>query len=181
MPDFPAKTAAVIGFGRFGRLWASILRDDCEVLVHDPAPESAEVAAAQGFTPASLEAALAADVVFYCVPISAFEATLQEHLPYFAVQAGPRTLIDTLSVKVHPREVFDRHLPSTYQAMLTHPMFGPDLRVSRLPARHASAAHPSLFSTPPTSSAASSGGTSPTRAHPPLNASCTMGGTPSAA
>ncbi|MEA2637403.1 MAG: hypothetical protein QOE18_460 [Chloroflexota bacterium] len=126
MPDFPAKTAAVIGFGRFGRLWASILRDDCEVLVHDPAPESAAVAAAQGFTPASLETALAADAIFYCVPISAFEATLIEHLPYFAAQTGPRTLIDTLSVKVHPREVFDRHLPSTYQAMLTHPMFGPD-------------------------------------------------------
>jgi prephenate dehydrogenase len=126
MPDSPAKTAAVIGFGRFGRLWASILRHDCEVLVHDPAPESAEVAAAQGFTPASLETALSSDVIFYCVPISAFEATLEEHLPYFAAQTGPRTLIDTLSVKVHPREVFDHHLPSTYQAMLTHPMFGPD-------------------------------------------------------
>jgi prephenate dehydrogenase len=126
MPDFPAKTAAVIGFGRFGRLWASILRDDCEVLVHDPAPDSAEVAAAQGLTPASLETALSSDVIFYCVPISAFEATLAEHLPYFAAQTGPRTLIDTLSVKVHAREVFDRHLPSTYQAMLTHPMFGPD-------------------------------------------------------
>jgi prephenate dehydratase len=37
-----------------------------------------------------------------------------------------RTLIDVLSVKVHPREVFTRHLPSGYQALLTHPLFGPD-------------------------------------------------------
>ena len=79
-----------------------------------------------GISTASLRDALASEVVFYCVPISAFETTLQEHLPYFAEQTGPRTLIDTLSVKVHAREVFDRHLPPTFQAMLTHPMFGPD-------------------------------------------------------
>jgi prephenate dehydrogenase len=126
MSGLPAKTAAVIGFGRFGRLWASILRDDCELVVYDATRESRDEATAQGFTAAPLEAALSSDVIFYCVPISAFEATLQEHLPHFAAQTEPRTLIDTLSVKVHPREVFDRHLPSTYQAMLTHPMFGPD-------------------------------------------------------
>ncbi len=126
MPDIPAKTVAVIGFGRFGRLWASMLRDDCELVVHDAAPETRERASELGFTPASVRDALASEVVFYCVPISAFETTLQEHLPYFAEQTGPRTLIDTLSVKVHAREVFDRHLPPTFQAMLTHPMFGPD-------------------------------------------------------
>jgi arogenate dehydrogenase (NADP+), plant len=73
-----------------------------------------------------LYTALAAEVVFYCVPISLFESTLHEHASYFANLEGSRTLIDTLSVKVHPREVFDRHLPDTYQALLTHPMFGPD-------------------------------------------------------
>ena len=126
MPALPAKTVAVIGFGRFGRLWASLLRDDCELVVHDPASETNERAAELGFAPVSVQGALAAEVVFYCVPISSFEATLEEHLPHFAAQSGPRTLIDTLSVKVHAREVFDRHLPPTYQAMLTHPMFGPD-------------------------------------------------------
>jgi prephenate dehydrogenase len=126
MPGIPPKSVAVIGFGRFGRLWASMLRDDCELVVYDAVPETREQASGQGFRPVSLQTALSSDVVFYCVPISAFETTLQEHLPYFAAQTGPRTLIDTLSVKVHAREVFDRHLPPTYQAMLTHPMFGPD-------------------------------------------------------
>jgi prephenate dehydrogenase len=126
MSGVPAKRVAVIGFGRFGRLWASMLRDDFELVVHDTAPELREEASAGGFTPVSLQDALSSEIIFYCVPISAFETTLQEHLPYFAAQTGPRTLIDTLSVKVHAREVFDRHLPSTYQAMLTHPMFGPD-------------------------------------------------------
>jgi len=60
------------------------------------------------------------------VPISAFEATIEEHLPYFHELGGARTLIDVLSVKVHARDVFQRHLPNGYQALLTHPLFGPD-------------------------------------------------------
>jgi prephenate dehydrogenase len=120
------KTVAVIGFGRFGRLWASLLRDDFDVVVVDPSREMSEEAAAQGFSPGSLPSALACDVIFYCVPISAFESTLRAHLPYFSDLEGARTLVDVLSVKVHPRDVFDRLLPSGYSAMLTHPMFGPD-------------------------------------------------------
>jgi prephenate dehydrogenase len=126
MAGFPPKTVAVIGFGRFGRLWASMLREDCDVAVFDSIAKLGEEAAAQGFSSVSLRSALSSDVVFYCVPISAFEATLREHLPHFATLEGGRTLIDMLSVKVHPREVFDRHLPVGYQAMLAHPMFGPD-------------------------------------------------------
>jgi prephenate dehydrogenase len=126
MAGIPGKTAAVIGFGRFGRLWASMLRDDCDLMVFDSASASREDVAAQGFSSVPLYTALAAEVIFYCVPISAFEATLREHALYFANLEGTRTLIDTLSVKIHPREVFDRHLPATYGALLTHPMFGPD-------------------------------------------------------
>jgi len=121
-----STTVAVIGFGRFGRLWASMLREDWKLVVYDSAPELREEAVALGYAAVSLRSALSSDVIFYCVPISAFEAALREHLPYFAELEGARTLVDVLSVKVHPREVFDRYLPATYQAMLTHPMFGPD-------------------------------------------------------
>jgi prephenate dehydrogenase len=126
MTDIPARSVAVIGFGRFGRLWASILQDDCDLMVYDSASANREEAAEQGFPSVPLYTALAASVIFYCVPISAFESTLREHALYFAHLEGARTLIDTLSVKVHPRDVFDRHLPETYEALLTHPMFGPD-------------------------------------------------------
>ncbi len=126
MTSLLPMTVAVIGFGRFGRLWASILREDCELVVHDSDPALCEEARELGFSTVPLRAALSSDVIFYCVPISAFEATLREHRPYFEELQGARTLIDVLSVKVHPREVFDRYLPETYQAMLTHPMFGPD-------------------------------------------------------
>lgn len=103
-----------------------MLRDDCDLVVYDSASELREDAAEQGFSSLPLYTALAAEVVFYCVPISAFETTLREHASYFANLEGARTLIDTLSVKVHPRDVFERHLPESYEALLTHPMFGPD-------------------------------------------------------
>lgn len=103
-----------------------MLHDDFELVVHDPDPQRAAEARGLGLTTVGLVDALAADVLFYCVPISAFEATIRAHLPRLAALDGPRTLIDVFSVKVHPRDVLDRHLPARCQAMLTHPMFGPD-------------------------------------------------------
>ncbi len=119
-------TAGVVGLGRFGRLWASMLQGDFELRVYDSDPAQCAEAERSGLMPASLRETLASEAVFYCVPISAFESTLQEHLPLFAELGGTRTLIDVLSVKMHPREVFERHLPTSYQALLTHPLFGPD-------------------------------------------------------
>ena len=119
-------TVGVVGLGRFGRLWASMLQSDFNLSAYDSDPGQRAEAEREGLTPASLRETLAADAVFYCVPISAFERTLREHLPLFEELGGTRTLIDVLSVKLHPREVFDRHLPATYQALLTHPLFGPD-------------------------------------------------------
>jgi prephenate dehydrogenase len=103
-----------------------MLAEDWTVFVHDADQQRAEEAVAGGFASLPLRTALEADVVFYCVPISSFEATLQEHRPVFDEMKGERTLVDVLSVKVYARTVFDRHLPPGYAAMLTHPMFGPD-------------------------------------------------------
>jgi arogenate dehydrogenase (NADP+), plant len=118
--------AGVVGLGRFGRLWASMLQGDFALRVYDTDPAQCAEAEQIGLIPASLRETLASDAVFYCVPISAFELTLRAHLPLFAELGGRRTLIDVLSVKLHPREVFERHLPANYQALLTHPLFGPD-------------------------------------------------------
>lgn len=126
MAELPPTTVSVVGFGRFGRLWASMLREHLDVVVYDSSAPARADAAAQGFAVARLHDALSRDVVFYAVPISAFEATLAAHAPQFDEIGGTRTLVDLLSVKVHPRDVFDRHLPRGYQAMLAHPMFGPD-------------------------------------------------------
>lgn len=120
------KSVAIIGFGRFGQLWASVLKEDFAVLVHDSSPELADRAAEIGVEFVHLRKALSCDVIFYCVPISAFEKILISHLPIFAELPGTRTLTDVLSVKLHPMEVFEKHLPAGYSAILTHPMFGPD-------------------------------------------------------
>jgi arogenate dehydrogenase (NADP+), plant len=103
-----------------------MLQTDFTLTVYDSDPLQGAEAARHGLPVGSLRDTLASDAVFYCVPISAFEATIEEHLPYYEELGGTRTLIDVLSVKVHARDVFARHLPPTYQALLTHPLFGPD-------------------------------------------------------
>ncbi len=120
------KTVGIAGLGRFGQLWASILKDDFAVKVFDPNPESWSQAAALGLDSVQLEEMLSAETIFYCVPISELEPTLRSHLPIFAKLPDTKTLIDVLSVKLHPKSVFSQHLPSGYSAILTHPMFGPD-------------------------------------------------------
>ena len=119
-------TVGVVGFGRFGSLWASMLHGDFAVSVYDVDSTALVDAQRRGFATPSLRETLASEALFYCVPISAFEATITEHLEHFRELGGTRTLIDLLSVKLHARNVFDRHLPADYRAMLTHPMFGPD-------------------------------------------------------
>ena len=76
-------TVGVVGLGRFGRLWASMLQSDFRLSAYDSDPGQRAEAEREGLAPASLRDTLAADAVFYCVPISAFEATLKEHLPLF--------------------------------------------------------------------------------------------------
>jgi len=73
----------------------------------------------------SAKDAMAADAIFYCVPISQLAPTLAEHVQYFA-DGRPRLIADVLSVKVHAKEVFSKLLAPQCEALLTHPMFGPD-------------------------------------------------------
>ncbi|HND04267.1 MAG TPA: prephenate dehydrogenase/arogenate dehydrogenase family protein [Candidatus Obscuribacter sp.] len=121
------ESCAVIGYGRFGALWSSVLARDFSVRLYDVSAErQASAAPVQGVEFVTLPEALEADVIFYAVPISDFEEVLISHLPYFERMGSPKTLIDLLSVKVHPARVFERRLPKGYEAILMHPMFGPD-------------------------------------------------------
>ena len=106
----------IIGLGRFGKLLANILKDDFELLSFDK----------EGSGNASEEEVLACDTIFYAVPIGRFREVLEEHAKVFSKDKSPRVLIDVLSVKVFPKQVFEELLPDTCEAMLTHPMFGPD-------------------------------------------------------
>ncbi|MBP6747279.1 prephenate dehydrogenase, partial [bacterium] len=117
---------SIIGFGRFGQLWASIIKSDFQVKVYDQSKAALEQASSLGLEAATLEEALAADVIFYCVPISEFATTIAHHATIFKTTSESKLLIDLLSVKVHAKEIFKRELPENIEAMLCHPLFGPD-------------------------------------------------------
>jgi prephenate dehydrogenase len=120
------SAVSVIGFGRFGQLWADILRKDFSVQIVEPTESLQDQAKSQGFDLVNKEQAVNADILFFCVPISLFEQTVEEYAALVASLDKKPVFADVLSVKVHPKKAFEQHLPSDYQMLLTHPMFGPD-------------------------------------------------------
>jgi len=117
---------SIIGFGRFGQLWASLIKSDFPVKVYDHSETALEQARKAGVPVATLEDALAADVIFYSVPISEFAATINEHARILKTTGKSKLIIDLLSVKVHAKEILTKELPENVEAMLCHPLFGPD-------------------------------------------------------
>jgi prephenate dehydrogenase len=117
---------SIIGFGRFGRTLYSLLNDDFSVVLYnrsDIQPDTVELTENTTISK-NLEDVYTSDVIFYAVPISQFETVIKGHQQYFE----PRhLLIDVLSVKLWPAKVLSKYLTNSQaQALLTHPMFGPD-------------------------------------------------------
>lgn len=115
----------IIGYGNFGRFWADVLRRDHDIRVSDPhlTPGETPAEGVRAVTQAAL--CQQARVIFLCVPINQIENVVEGLKPH--LQAGT-LVMDTCSVKVHPAEVFARHLAGMagIETVLTHPMFGPD-------------------------------------------------------
>lgn len=106
------KKVSIIGYGRFGKTLHKLLKNDLAVTVYTRKGDL------------SLEKAYESDIIFYAIPIAAFEDTIKAHQKYFKPQ---HVLIDVLSVKTYPKQIFEKYLKgSSTQALLTHPMFGPD-------------------------------------------------------
>lgn len=104
------KKVSIVGFGRFGKTLYKLIKDDFIVTTYDKNQNIQEI--------------YDSEVIFYAVPISSFEKVISQHQKYFN---SKHLLIDVLSVKVYPAKVFKRYLKNTQtQALLTHPMFGPD-------------------------------------------------------
>lgn len=117
-----AKKISIVGFGRFGVVLYELLKDDFEITVYSkevPASVPVGVRIAQ-----NIEQIYESDTVFFAVPIEAFEDVIASHKQHFDKR---HTLIDCLSVKMYPAHVLEKHVEeSGAQAILTHPMFGPD-------------------------------------------------------
>lgn len=123
MSDPPS--ISIVGYGRFGKILHRLLKNDFKVTVY----RRGEISDRSEFTPDTVIARTVdeiykSDVIFYAVPIASFARVIADHRKYFQ----PRhLLIDVLSVKMHPAAVFKKYLSgSRTQALLTHPMFGPD-------------------------------------------------------
>lgn len=119
------KHISIVGYGRFGKVLHQLLKDDFIVTVY----RRNKIADRSEFNENTIIAQSVKDiyknnVIFYAVPIESFDQVITDHKKYFR---NNHLLIDVLSVKMHPAKVFERHLKDTkIQAMLTHPMFGPD-------------------------------------------------------
>ncbi|MFT3742098.1 MAG: prephenate dehydrogenase [Gammaproteobacteria bacterium] len=111
----------IIGFGRFGKLWANALLPfgevcACEKNFNQPDPQA-------HIKMVSLEEVTQADVVFLLVPISELEACCQQIKSLLKPDA---LVIDCCSVKVYPAKILETTLSNTQPIIGTHPLFGPD-------------------------------------------------------
>lgn len=111
----------IIGYGRFGKLWANALQPYGTVLVCEKTfnPQTAP----EGIEVVSMAEVAGADVIFLLVPISEFASCCQQLAPLLK----PETIvIDCCSVKVYPVTVMQQTLPEAQTIIATHPLFGPD-------------------------------------------------------
>ncbi|CAM2939525.1 T-protein [Legionella steigerwaltii] len=107
----------IVGFGRFGQLWAHALLSFGDVLVYDKKTSDSSIK----FT--CLEEVAQADVVFVLVPISEFETSCME---IKRVLKPTSLVVDCCSVKIHPVKVMKRVFSPSQPLLATHPLFGPD-------------------------------------------------------
>lgn len=114
-----AMTVGVVGTGRFGAFWATLLSSRHTVVTYNrsrrPVPE--------GCTGVEIEELSACDAVFLCVAISSIAPVLEQLAPH--LQAGC-VVLDTCSVKVYPMKLMSELLGDAIESIGTHPMFGPD-------------------------------------------------------
>ncbi|MBD3329796.1 prephenate dehydrogenase/arogenate dehydrogenase family protein, partial [Candidatus Dojkabacteria bacterium] len=128
----------IIGYGRFGKTLHRMLKDKFNVRIFDKSKDvvrdsnlvaPAQVVASikeiyQGRGSGQNRETGKFHAVFMAVPIEKFAQVINEHSQYFRSED---IIIDVLSVKQYPEKVLSKALKRTdVQAILTHPMFGPD-------------------------------------------------------
>lgn len=120
------KKVSIVGFGRFGKTLYRLIKDDFVIVLYNRseiAPNAIELTKNTAITK-NLSEVYKSEVIFFAVPISSFEKVIKEHRKYFGKK---HLLIDVLSVKLHPAKVLAKYIKGKEtQAILTHPMFGPD-------------------------------------------------------
>lgn len=109
----------IIGYGRFGRFAAAVLKRRFKVFVYDRRSFSPE----EGIQPVPLTEVARKPVLLLCVPISEIETVCQQLRPL--LHEG-QLVLDTCSVKEKPLRQMKQVLPRGVKVLGTHPLFGPD-------------------------------------------------------
>ncbi len=119
------KKVSIVGFGRFGKVLYKLIKNDFVISIYNRSEIKDRLEFnSKTFIVKEIKDIYKSEVVFYAVPIESFEKVISSHKKYFQKQ---HLLIDVLSVKMHAAKVFEKYLRNCFsQAMLTHPMFGPD-------------------------------------------------------
>jgi len=111
---------AVVGLGRFGQFWASLLSTRFEVIAWS---RNKNRETPKGVKRVEFEELFRADALFLCNAISSMGVVAKS----LAENLKPGTVVlDTCSVKVHPLNELKDALPDSIEIIGTHPMFGPD-------------------------------------------------------
>ncbi len=111
----------IIGFGRFGKLWANSLLPYGKVLVYDKTAFLHDVNSKIKLS--TLAEVTKVDMLFLLVPISEFENCCDEIKDLIT----PHTIIvDCCSVKVYSVNIMKKIFSENQPLIATHPLFGPD-------------------------------------------------------
>ncbi len=121
----------IIGFGRFGKLMASYLAQDFNVLAYNRS-DKAEAILKVGASPGSFSQVCRQPIVILAVPISYMQDTLKAAAPHLKENA---LIVDVCSVKILPVQWMKTLLPASVSILATHPMFGPDSAAASLKGR----------------------------------------------
>lgn len=103
----------IIGYGRFGKLWADCLKPFGKVLIYDKKSSLTQLK----------QVTTQAEILFLLVPISALETCCKK----ISRLLKPQTIVvDACSVKEYPVQIMKKHLSKKQPIIATHPLFGPD-------------------------------------------------------
>lgn len=111
----------IVGYGRFGKLWADALTLYGSVDVYDRVTISELNKKNVKIT--TLHEVAQADIVFILTPISLFEAACIELRNIINPSA---LVVDCCSVKMYPASVMQKIFSKKQSLIATHPLFGPD-------------------------------------------------------
>ncbi|XP_052181331.1 arogenate dehydrogenase 2, chloroplastic-like [Diospyros lotus] len=118
---------AIVGFGNFGQFLAkTLIRQGHTVLAHSRSDYSgvADTLGVSFFSDADDLCEEHPEVILLCTSIISTERVLRS-LPLQRLKRST-LFVDVLSVKEFPRNLFMQILPSDFDILCTHPMFGPE-------------------------------------------------------